>query len=365
MLDELGGRPDLALVFVSGHLDAERAVAGLWTRLPEGTPLVGCTSDLEVDTRGAVSNSVAILGLSLPGVAARTFQVPAAAGRTEVGEAAGRAIAGERPSLVIAFPDVLGGNATGFLDGLAGQIGADVPVVGGAPGDGARFKETRTILGRTVQVGGASGVALAGPLRIACAARSGYVPIGGARRVTRREGTNRVLELDGRRALDVYREYLGERAGEIPGATIEFPIAVIDAESPEQGLTGAIKLVRAVFAVDEAAGALILGGDIPAGAIVRVAQAVRADILSGARAAFDAALAELPDPDVALVFSCASRNINLGARYREECRSAFAGLPAELAKFGFYTFGELSPVAGVNTHHESTFTVVLLRGGPG
>jgi hypothetical protein len=53
----------------------------------------------------------------------------------------------------------------------------------------------------------------------------------------------------------------------------------------------------------------------------------------------------------------------LGASYRDEVAGAFALLPPTLPKFGFYTFGELSPVAGQTEHHESTFTLALLKLG--
>ena len=73
------------------------------------------------------------------------------------------------------------------------------------------------------------------------------------------------------------------------------------------------------------------------------------------------ALESMPDPDVALIFSCMSRKSVLGPRFAEECQASFARLPAGLPKCGFYTFGELSPVQGVTMHHESTYTIVLLK----
>lgn len=365
MLAELGRPPDLVITFVSGHLDIEAAVAGLRSQLPEGTPLVGCSSDVEVDTRGAIRGSVAALGLSLPGITARTFQVPANPDdKYAVGRAVGELLAGTQPCVVIAFPDVLEGNATGFLEALSQAIGPKVPIIGGAPGDGARFQRTFTILDGTIQRSGASGVALYGPIEVAVAALSGYVPLGAARTVTARAASNVLLELDGRSALEVYREYLGDRASEMPGVSIEFPIAVMAPAQGDASIPSEIQLVRAVFAIDEARGALILGGDVPERAVIRVARAVREHIVRGAQECVTRALTAMPAPELALVFSCASRIIAMGARYRDECRGAFAALPTALTKFGFYTFGELSPLDGVNHHHESTFTVALLRSNP-
>lgn len=362
MLSELGRTPDLVIAFVSGHLDVEAAVAGLRSRLPDGTPLVGCTSDVEIDTNGATRGTVAVLGMSLEGITARVFHVPAAAGdKHAVGRAVAAVLGETKPRVVIAFPDVLEGNATGFLEALSQALGAEVPIIGGAPGDGARFVRTFTIRDGTIYQGGASGVALYGPIEVAFAAQSGYVPLGAARTVTARAASNVVLELDGRNALEVYREYLGARASEMPGVSIEFPIAVMAPAKGGASIPTEIELVRAVFSIDEARGALILGGDVPEHAVIRVARAVREDILRGAEECAARALEAMPAPELALVFSCASRIIAMGARYREECRRAFSALPGALPKFGFYTFGELSPLAGRNHHHESTFTIALLR----
>jgi len=61
-------------------------------------------------------------------------------------------------------------------------------------------------------------VALSGPaLVIGTGSIGGWEPFGPERLVTRAEGTM-VYELDGERALDTYRRYLGKLADELPGA---------------------------------------------------------------------------------------------------------------------------------------------------
>ena len=68
----------------------------------------------------------------------------------------------------------------------------------------------------------------------------------------------------------------------------------------------------------------------------------------------------MPRPSAAFVFDCTSRKVVLGTRYKEEIRAAFAAIPADIPKIGFYTFGEVCPVDGVAKHHESTFTLAFL-----
>jgi len=359
LIEGLGSSPDLVLVFFSAEFKADDVIAGLQARLPSTTDVVGCSSFAEVSQDEAVTRSVTALGLRLPGVQWQTFaRSPDGRSSYAIGQSVGEEIRGLAPELVFLFPDVLRQNATQLLLGVQSVLGANVPVIGGAPGDTGTFTKTYQVRGGEVLSGGVSGVALRGGIRISTAARSGYTPVGLPRTSTRVEGGNVLLELDGRPALSSYREFLGRRADEMPAVSIEFPLGVIvDARATE----AFPPLVRAIFSVDEARQALILGGDIPQGAQVRVLRATREDVIQGAIAATEAAYAAMPDADVAFFFNCMSRKIVLGPRYKEECAASFGVLPKALPRIGFYTFGELSPFGGVSVHHESTFTLALLR----
>jgi hypothetical protein len=75
-------------------------------------------------------------------------------------------------------------------------------------------------------------------------------------------------------------------AAEMPAVSIEFPIGVVGGILGTQRQTDdSLLLVRAIFRVDEPRGALILGGDIPEGAEVRVTRATKQDIVKGAEEA--------------------------------------------------------------------------------
>lgn len=365
LLTELGEAPELVLAHVAARLAPARVIEGLYSLLPGSTRVVGCSSDCEISSEGALTGTVTALGLRLGGIRAEPFIIaPSGRSSLECGQRAGEALAPLAPDLVIAFPDVLQMNATQFLLGMQGALGRGAPIVGGAPADHGEFRSTTVFADRTVLSGAAAGVALKGatPIRLATAARSGYEPISMRRTCTRVESGNVILEIDGRPALDVYCELLGARAAEMPGVTIEFPVGVVGgALGTQRQADEGLLLVRAIFRADEARRALVLGGDIPEGAEIRITRATRADVIRGAEEATAAALAALPDPDLAFFFSCFSRKQVLGPRYKEECAAAFARLPPGLPKLGFYTFGELSPYDGATTHHESTFTVALAK----
>lgn len=362
LLSELDRPPDLVLLFVSPHFDPERVIEGVYSRLPPGIPLVGCSSYAEIDAEEALTASVTAMGLILPGIQIKTFEVAGRPDAFAAGKEAGEILRDLKPALILAFPDVIELNATRFLLGLQDAVGKEIPIVGGASADADAFKKTHQIHGRRVLSGGAVGVALQGPIELATAAKSGYTPIGATHSASRVENGHVVLEIDGRPALELYRDYLGERAAEMPAVSIEFPIGAVGGILGTQRQSDdSLLLVRAVFNIDEARGALILGGDLPEGAEIRVTRATKLDIIRGAEEATERALEAMPHPEIALIFSCSSRKSVLGPRFKDECRASFAKLPEGLPKAGFYTFGELSPVQGVTMHHESTYTIVLLK----
>lgn len=368
LLAGLAGAPDLVFCFFSAELDAAEVTAGLRTRLPAPVQIIGCSSFAEVGQEEALTHSVTALGLRCPGVHIQTFaHLPGELTSAALGQRIGEELKPLQPELVFLFPDVLRQNATQLLLGLQSVLGTSIPVIGGAAADSGTFTKTFQIRNDEVFSGGVCGVALRGGVRVSTAARSGYHPVGAPRTCTRVENGNVLLELDGQPALQVYREFLGPRVDEMPAVSIEFPLGVLDDSRPTEVFP---PLVRAIFGVDEARQALILGGDIGHAGVgngkIRILRATRDDVVKGASAATREVLAQQPHADVAFLFSCMSRKVVLGPRYKEECAAANRLLPPQLPRVGFYTFGELSPFGSASVHHESTFTLALveLRGEP-
>ncbi|MCC6559158.1 MAG: FIST C-terminal domain-containing protein [Polyangiaceae bacterium] len=359
LLDALGGRPDLVLLFVSAKHDPGAALAGLSGRLGEGVRIAGGSSFAEICGDEGHTESVTAMGMRLGGARAETLSGVLDEGKSRgLGRRLGERARALDPALIVAFPDGLAVNASELLLGLQDALGASIPVVGGGAGDLGQFVQTYQIHDRDVITCGASIAVLSRPVRVATAARSGWSPVGATHRVTRAEG-GVVLEIDGRPALELYEEYLGPRAEGMPAIGIEFPLGVLgEAGTP---LEGEITMLRAVSGVDRERKALVLTGDLPQGAEVRMTSATKEDLLRGAGEAVAAALAEMPAPSAALVFDCMARKIVLGPRYREELRGALARLGA-VPRAGFYTFGELSPADGVSVCHNETFTLALLQG---
>jgi hypothetical protein len=132
------------------------------------------------------------------------------------------------------------------------------------------------------------------------------------------------FELDGRPALQLYKEYLGDRAAGLPATGLLFPLAL------RANQTDSKSLVRTILAVNEGEQALTFAGDIPEGTF---AQLMKAD--------FD--------------------RLVLGERTEEETEATLDVLPKGTQQIGFYSYGEISPyAAGTCDLHNQAMTLTTL-----
>lgn len=363
LCDELGAAPDLVILFAAARYAVQALLDGIYSRLPETCQLVGCSSYAQINSEEGLVDSVTALGLRLGGLSAHTALVEdAVTDCRAAGQALGQKLLAAAPSLVIVLPDGLHVNSTRLLLGMQDILGRSCPIIGGEASDSGDFTRTYQFIGRRVLSGGAVAVALRGPLLLQTAARSGWVPVGKTHVVTRVERGNIILTIDDRPALELYKQYLGPRALEMPAISPDFPIGLVsDTATGQKVPDGEILLLRAINGMDEARQAIILSGECPEGAEIRMTRAGKQDVIGGADQAGRQALSALSEPSLAFIFDCMARKVVLGARYKEELHATFSALGPRVPKIGFYCFGELSPVQGVTMHHHETFTMALVK----
>lgn len=363
LLDELGDKPDLVLMFVSARYNLEAVVNGFHQACGPGVQVAGCSSYAEIDDTGGKTDSATAMGFKFgSGISATTMSgTPENNDARGLGQRLGRQAKEVRADLVIAFPDGLSLNQTQFMFGLQDVLGASFPIIGGGAADLGQFKETFQIRDREVISGGASMVALSGPIKLVTAVSRGWIPVGATRRITRMENGNVCLEMDGRPALDLYEEYLGPRTSEMPGVSIEYPVGVVGG-LPEALPADDCQILRlqAVVGVDYARRSLVFNAEIPEGAEVRMTTTTRSDVIAAANNAGARIVQQLPKANVALMFTCMARKIVLGPRYREELENTLQQLGG-IPRVGFYSYGEIAPVNGIAMCHGETFTIALLE----
>ena len=353
-----GETPFAAFLFASTEYDHPSLLAALADRWPD-LPLVGGSTDGEVSSDGFAHDSVVLTLLCGAGVRARV-----GLGRglgVDTGAAVEQALAGRgdlRPALcwTVFAPTA---NSTAVVRQLQQALG-DCPVVGGLTGDHREYTRMVEFCGREVLRDSLPVMFLEGDLQVGCGIGTGWFPIGEPKVVTRADG-HWVHEIDGRPALDAFRDYWGALV--LTKSLGEFPLAVFP-----NGVDGDHYL-RAVLDSDEATGSIRVAGEVLPGAIVRLTEVLPEGILAGSEASVDNAVRAYRGerPEVAFVFSCAARKWVLGTKAEEECgllQKAFehAGITPVLA--GGYCFGEIAPPrpgAPSEFHNETCVTVLIGR----
>jgi hypothetical protein len=174
--------------------------------------------------------------------------------------------------------------------------------------------------------------------------------------VTRSTG-NVLHEIDGRPALDLYREYLGELASGLPASALLFPLSLRRSRGAET------RLVRTILAVNEAERSMTFAGDVPEGSLVQLMRANFDRLIDGAA---DAARLTREDASgdadsLTIAVSCVGRRLVLGERAEEEVEAVVEAIGPGAPLVGFYSYGEISPYASGRCElHNQTMTLTRL-----
>ena len=358
------GPRTLVLAFFAPELALRPAPLELLRRAFPQSYLLGCSTAGEIvgTTLEDHSVAVAVVNFASTDLCMARTQIANAAFSGDAGTDLGRSLS--RPDLkgVFVLSDGLNINGTELARGFNEALPPHVSVTGGLAGDGERFGTTYTFAAgpgeplntNSGQVGalGFCGDAI----RISSSSKGGWSPFGLERKVTRSTG-NVLYELDGKPALELYKTYLGDRAQGLPATALLFPLTIRDKQA-----FGPDALVRTILAVDENAQSLIFAGDIPQGAVVQLMRCSLDRLVEGAANAAENLSETGKGPALSIAITCVGRRLVLGERTEEELEAVLDTLPAGTQQVGFYSYGELSPVAVGQCHlHNQTMTLTLVQ----
>jgi hypothetical protein len=350
----LTGTPTLAILFATSQYDTEALVSGVSDLLGD-VPLWGGSSSTGVfQDVGWVTSEGGSAGLML--IADRPAGVAVAPVAEGDGYAAGKGAAlaalqqlGGAPSalLTIAFM----GPEEEILRGIA-DVAPGVPVVGGTSSDHSPDGKFQQFANGHAYKDHFAIAALGGP--IGYAFTNGYRPTGKKATVTKATGRT-VFELDGRRAMDVYSEWVGKPESEIGGGalvsfSVEYPLLF-----HKDGITYSAHPVNS-----NADGSMDFGAAMSPGMLLELGEAsVNGLIAEAGNVAYKAAL-EVGQPKAMVLAHCGGRAIALGDRIGE--------IPAELEHtvghlplIGYLAFGEQGvSVEGIPTHADLSLSALVL-----
>jgi len=133
-------------------------------------------------------------------------------------------------------------------------------------GDAARFTKTVVGLNEVAAEGNIVAVGFYGhQLKMGHSSLGGWDEFGKERIITKSD-KNVLYEIDGNTALDLYKEYLGPYAEELPGSALLFPLSMRLDNSDRN-------LVRTILSVSESEKTMTFAGNLPVGSKVRFMKA--------------------------------------------------------------------------------------------
>jgi len=358
------------LVYATMNHDHPVLLESIRAALPSDVPVLGTSGqgvvgNDELSEEGMVLGVMGFGGESLHATAALEREVQ------EDSRAKGQALAqklvadlGKQPRVVVTFYDPLSGlDVESLLAGMRTVLSC--PIVGagsgqpwGPPIETAQFWDTEVLNHGVVAL------AMNGPFSAEIGMCHGTAPSGITGVVTKAEG-NQILEIDGRRAVDVWREITGANESDIMHQS-HFAIWAVGIERSAV-VDGALKterVIRGAFGFRNDNGALILQAAIPEGSKITLNHRTVEEVLSGTTAMAKDLKARLGgrEPWAVLGFECAARTYPfLGPDNTRQEHKQLRQTVAPLAPWlGMMAWGEIGPCLGQTSFHNYTYPLVAL-----
>ena len=247
-------------------------------------------------------------------------------------------------------------NGTELINELILQTRETVPIFGGLAGDEYNFEKTIVGLNSDASPGKIVAIGFYGDnIHFGFASEGGWSDFGPEREVTHSE-KNILYKIGDRFALDLYKEYLGKYAEELPGSSLYFPLSMKENPLSEP-------VVRTILSIDEEKKSMTFAGDIPIGSKIRLMKGNFDKLIDASyKAASLIHKNQSNNPELALLVSCVGRKIVLGDRIEEEIEVVREVFGDNMLICGFYSYGEISPTLNkvACELHNQTMTITTI-----
>jgi hypothetical protein len=362
------------LVYATINHDHGELLAGVRAVVGDDVVVAGCSAQGIMGTRnvlegGFVAGAMALGGEGL--LAASGVQHDVHVDGTSKGRDLARGVKaklGRAPELFVLLYDPLSGlDVDHILAGLRDEI--DCPITGGAASQpSGPVVKTYQYHGTAATTRSAVGLGLCSkghPFGAELGFCHGTVPTGVTMTLTRADG-NVLLELDGRPALDVWREAIGARPDEVLNQAHTAALAMgVEKNVTIAGRDESVYLIRAAFGFSEKTKGIVVQAAIPQGSKILFHHRT-VDVVRKGTVAMGEDLARRLDgksPWAVLAFECGARTAPfLGRAGTLEENLALQSAVAPAAPWlGLLAWGEVASLGGNNpTVHNYSYPLVVL-----
>ncbi len=352
-------QPDVFFLFISPSFpEPDTALQALQAAFPQAD-MIGCSTAGEILGNQVLDGSMALTAVQFEKTRIRSILVDLEAHGMDsyrTGANISEQLQGEGLRHIFVLSDGLVVNGAELVKGLQTLVDKTVSITGGLAGDGSDFGQTFVVHNGRVQSRKIVALGLYGEdLKIGFGSKGGWDSFGIERLVTRSEG-NVLYELDGEPALKLYKSFLGDKAKELPGSGLLFPLSMRDQDHQAP-------VVRTILAINEEQQSLTFAGNIPEGAYVRLMKANIDRIIDGAEQSARISR-EFDHQEHQLVFliSCVGRRLVMKQLVEEEVEAVNEVFENQIFTTGFYSYGEIAPFDKFSpcTLHNQTMTITTL-----
>jgi len=240
-------------------------------------------------------------------------------------------------------------NGDQIVNGIIDTMDRQVPLFGGRSGDDLRLQETFVFsASQAISNGVVALIFEQSTIDLKGVAISGWKGIGTPKTITKAEG-NIVYEINNEPIIEVYNKYLN--IGDDIQLALEYPLLLIRDDGT---------FVTRVVATLNEDKSMFYGGTMPEGSKVRFSIPPGLEIIDYAIEQISDFHQQIPKSDAIVLFSCKARHMALGPMVEDEI-SAVHKL-WEIPMVGFFTYGEIGPVAqGRCDFHNNTIVPVLIN----
>lgn len=354
--------PDLVLVFGAVPFFESPRLADTLRRLLPHTVVAGCSTAGEIACDRVYDDTCVITAIQFRGttVVQQSTTIEGMQDSFGAGARAAGMLDKKDLSAVLLFGTGVAINGSALIAGVQSVL-PGIPISGGLAGDAGRFVKTWTLGLQGAADDQIVALGLYGKeLHLSHGSFAGWESFGPARKVTRCSD-NILYELDGSRALDIYKSYLGEYAKDLPGSGLLFPFEMLGHDRRSSGI------FRTILGISEEDGSLTLAGDIDANGYLKLMHASTQKLIEGAKVAADAVADAVQSAGhgdaLAILVSCVGRKLVMGERIDEEVEAVAAVLGRHTTVAGFYSNGEIAGgvIPGECHLHNQTMTITWMR----
>ncbi len=327
-------------------------------------PVIGCSTAGEISDTNLSDSAISLMAVNFEKTKLRIAgeTVESAEACYEKSRVLAQRLQADDLAGVFILAPGLNVNGSAITRGFSSVLGSKVSISGGLAGDKTSFSKTYTLMNGAISENTIVAVGFYGEhIRIGTGSKGGWAPFGPARRITKADG-NLLYQLDDNPALDLYKQYLGEKAEQLPYSGLLYPFSILEDDQSETGL------IRTILDVNHESKSLILAGDMPEGKMVRLMHADVDQLIVGAENAAEEAHLDGMDAEtsVALLVSCVGRKLVMADDVVEEVEAVQHVFGPGTRMAGFYSYGEIciSDLTKEAELHNQTMTITLLSEAP-